>query len=1200
MKKAYRYLIPIVIFVLLIPSFASLYSVNAQLLPVAPSPPTNLVANAVSSSEIDLSWAAPSNLGGLILSGYQIERSANGGISWSTIVPNTGSTATTYSDTGLNPSTSYMYRVSAINAVGTSSPSNTASATTKAPPATAPQPPTSLTATGISSSQINLSWTAPSNNGGSAITGYKIERSTDSGTTWSTVQSNTANTATTYSDTGLAATTTYTYRVSAINSVGTSSPSNTASATTGTTSTAPQPPTGLTATAASSSQINLSWTAPANNGGSAITGYKIERSTDSGTTWSTVIANTGSTATTYSDNGLAASTTYTYRVSAINSVGASPPSNTASATTSSATISGSSISLNTNSVNVGTSVRITGAKFAPNSPITISYDSYTYAFNSASDAPTPSNIQTDSNGGFVGIISVQHSVAGTHTIIVQDAAKNTATASVTMTPHVFTYPTSGAAGSQVLIPDSNGNGFAASSPITISFDGATVATSSTITTDTTGNFGGTFTIPSAASLGTHQIQVSDGMGNVYPISFTVVSSSTPTFNIQPIATGLSIPDRMAFIPDNGPGVDGTGTFMVLEKNTGNVIVYKNTGSQFAKQATPFVTIPNLLTGFEDNGLLGIAFDPNWTNSKLVYFYVTRTVSGSPVNEVIRYHATTDSSGNIVADSSVGEQLILSSPGWQDGHNGGCLKFDSAGNLYITDSDGWTFKGQDLTILQAKMLRITPLASPDASGKLYSIPSTNPFASSTDTSIKKEIWGYGVRNPYTFDIDSKSGRIYASDVGYNAWESIKDFTTAGANAGWSNYESPPFGNPQNLASYTPPVYWYPHEGVESQTAPEGLQAITGAAFYHGTYYPNLEGAYFFADYGVHMISALLPSSTAPPTIDPASGVPKGQVVPIYFDKSTLPIDLEVWNGALYFVDLSGSINVLNYGSSQPPSGGGSGSTLSPTSLTATAVSSSQINLSLTAPNNIGGLVAGYKIERVTGSNTNWVTIVPSTGSTATTYSDTGLSQSTIYTYRVSALYVGGVTSDPSNTASATTQCAICKLTVTTKLTTGVSLDGMYSELRNSTGGLVSSGFTPIVFDLKTGEQYTVGMGDYNTFVFDHWSDTGSSVNPRSVSITNNTQITAVYRDTAPLVLSPSQGPAGTTVTVTGTAFSPNQTITISYDGGTIATNPATITSNPTGGFTATFQVPLGSIGKHTVLATDGINTHSATFMDTQGP
>jgi len=201
---------------------------------------------------------------------------------------------------------------------------------------TVPQPPTNLSATSASTSQINLSWSAPADNGGSAITGYQIERSTDSGSTWSVLVPSTGSVSTTYSDTGLAASTSYTYRVSAINGIGTSSPSNTSSATTGTVATAPQPPTGLAANTVSSSQINLSWTAPSNNGGSAVTGYEIERSQDNGSTWAVVTSNTGSTGTTYSDTGLVASTTYTYRVSAINSVGTSSPSNTASATTNAA------------------------------------------------------------------------------------------------------------------------------------------------------------------------------------------------------------------------------------------------------------------------------------------------------------------------------------------------------------------------------------------------------------------------------------------------------------------------------------------------------------------------------------------------------------------------------------------------------------------------------------------------------------------------------------------------------------------------------------------------------------------------------------------------------------------------------------------------------------------------------------------------
>lgn len=219
---------------------------------------------------------------------------------------------------------------------------------------TVPGSPTGLTAT-ATSSQVNLGWTAPSNNGGSAITGYEIDRSTNSGSTWSVIVSNTGSTSTTYSDTGLSSGTTYTYRVSAINSVGTSSPSNTASATISSNATVPQPPTGLTASSTSSSQINLGWTAPSNNGGSAISGYEVDSSTNNGSTWSTLVANTGSTSTTYSNTGLTANATYTYRVSAINSVGTSLPSGMSSATTLASSASPpppTTVSLTVNSVDM--------------------------------------------------------------------------------------------------------------------------------------------------------------------------------------------------------------------------------------------------------------------------------------------------------------------------------------------------------------------------------------------------------------------------------------------------------------------------------------------------------------------------------------------------------------------------------------------------------------------------------------------------------------------------------------------------------------------------------------------------------------------------------------------------------------------------------------------------------------------------------
>ena len=213
--------------------------------------------------------------------------------------------------------------------LSTDSGKTTSDTTTSGPP-TVPGVPTNLSATTVSSTQINLSWTAPSN-GGSAITGYKIERESPVGGGWSTLVADTGSTSTSYSDTGLTRATQYNYRVSAINAIGTGSASSAANATTN--SIVPGIPTGLTANAVSSSRIDLSWTAPADNGGSAITGYKIERESPVGGGWSTLVADTGSTSTSYSDTSLYANTQYNYRVSAINAIGTGSASSAANAIT---------------------------------------------------------------------------------------------------------------------------------------------------------------------------------------------------------------------------------------------------------------------------------------------------------------------------------------------------------------------------------------------------------------------------------------------------------------------------------------------------------------------------------------------------------------------------------------------------------------------------------------------------------------------------------------------------------------------------------------------------------------------------------------------------------------------------------------------------------------------------------------------------
>ena len=195
---------------------------------------------------------------------------------------------------------------------------------------TRPGAPEGLTTAGNGQTRIDLSWTAPTDDGGADITGYKIEVSTN-GSSWSDLEADTRSTGTSYSHTGLSASSTHHYRVSAINSAGTGPASDTDSATTDA-ATKPGEATGLTATADGQTEIDLSWTAPTDDGGADITGYKIEVSTN-GSSWSDLEANTRSTSTSYSHASLTAGSTHHYRVSAINSAGTGPASNVVTGTT---------------------------------------------------------------------------------------------------------------------------------------------------------------------------------------------------------------------------------------------------------------------------------------------------------------------------------------------------------------------------------------------------------------------------------------------------------------------------------------------------------------------------------------------------------------------------------------------------------------------------------------------------------------------------------------------------------------------------------------------------------------------------------------------------------------------------------------------------------------------------------------------------
>lgn len=213
----------------------------------------------------------------------------------------------------------------------TSSGSNTVSVSVAA---TTPGAPTSVSGATANSAQINLTWTAPASNGGSSITDYLVQYSSDNGVTWETFTA-TASSATSKNVTGLSASTSYIFRVAAKNSVGYGPfSSNSSSVTTSSGPTVPETPTALSAGSPTTTSLQLSWTAPGNNGGAAITGYFVQFSSDNGMTWDTATVSTSSNP--YSVTGLTASTSYIFRVAAINSVGTGPFSNPSSAASTSA------------------------------------------------------------------------------------------------------------------------------------------------------------------------------------------------------------------------------------------------------------------------------------------------------------------------------------------------------------------------------------------------------------------------------------------------------------------------------------------------------------------------------------------------------------------------------------------------------------------------------------------------------------------------------------------------------------------------------------------------------------------------------------------------------------------------------------------------------------------------------------------------
>ncbi|MGQ9644329.1 MAG: PQQ-dependent sugar dehydrogenase [Ignavibacterium sp.] len=296
--------------------------------------------------------------------------------------------------------------------------------------------------------------------------------------------------------------------------------------------------------------------------------------------------------------------------------------------------------------------------------------------------------------------------------------------------------------------------------------------------------------------------------------------------------------------------DGSNRIFVVEQ-AGRIKVFPNNSSVTATKI--FLDITDRVTFGSETGLLGLAFHPNYENNG--YFYVNYTAP-SPLRTVVSRFQVSSTNPDSADKNS--EQILLTFNQPYSNHNGGCVAFGPDGYLYIATGDGGSGgdpqnNAQNITNLLGKFLRID-VDNPQPPLN-YGIPPTNPFADSTNTSIRKEIYAYGLRNPWRFSFDPVSGWLWAADVGQNSWEEI-DIITNGGNYGWRCYEgNHPYNTSGCNGTYIFPIWEYSHS--------DGI-SVTGGYVYRGQNVPELYGKYIYGDYGSRKVWSLFYDGVNPPS------------------------------------------------------------------------------------------------------------------------------------------------------------------------------------------------------------------------------------------------------------------------------------------------------------------------------------------------
>jgi glucose/arabinose dehydrogenase len=314
-----------------------------------------------------------------------------------------------------------------------------------------------------------------------------------------------------------------------------------------------------------------------------------------------------------------------------------------------------------------------------------------------------------------------------------------------------------------------------------------------------------------------------------------------------------------------PRGDSSRLFVV--EKTGRIRVIQNG----ALLTTPFLDISSLVSTGGEQGLLSMAFDPHYAANGR--FYVDYTNANGDTR-VVRYRVSSSNPDTAVASSA---KVLLAVAQPYTNHNGGQLQFGPGGLLFVGMGDGGSggdpqHHAQDPHSRLGKLLRINVAVSP---------PRVTTYAK-------------GLRNPWRFSFDRKTGALWIGDVGQNAWEEIdylRPGRLAGANLGWNGYEGTHVYDAQvaaklNKASLTWPVAQYSHSIGN---------AVTGGYVYRGSAIPALRGFYLFADFGSGHVWAMNGPGGARRALSGADG----QVTQV----SSFGQDA---SGKLYVVSLAGSV------------------------------------------------------------------------------------------------------------------------------------------------------------------------------------------------------------------------------------------------------------------------------------------------------